>query len=46
MASKPTTPELIVPTQTFNSPLGDIFDFLDHLLKTVILFVAEYGSTP
>ena len=74
-ATKPTTPELVVPTQTSNSPLEDISDLLDHLpiqacveltrrlltsisslptgaacpravLKTVILFVAEYGNTP
>ena len=75
VAAKPTTPELVVPTQTSNSPLEDISDLLDHLpiqacveltrrfltsisslptgaarlravLKTVNLFVAEYGSTP
>ena len=73
-AAKPTTPELVVPTQSCTSPLDDISDLLDHLpiqacveltrrlltsislptgaarpravLKTVILFVAEYGSTP
>ena len=74
-SAKPTTPELVVHTQTSNSPVDDISDLLDHLptqacveltrrlltsisslptgaarpravLKTVILFVAEYGSTP
>ena len=74
-AAKPTTPELVVPTQSSTSTLEDISDLLDHLpiqaceeltrrlltstsflptgaarqlavLKTVILFVAEYGSTP
>ena len=74
-AAKPTTPELVVPTQSSTSPLEEISDLLDHLpiqvcvdltrrlftsipslpkgaarpravLKTVILFVAEYGSTP
>jgi hypothetical protein len=75
VAAKPTTPDLVVPTQTSSSPLEDISDLLDHLplqacveltrlllmsisslptgaahpraiLKTVILFVAEYGSSP
>ena len=75
MAAKPTTPELVVPNQSSNSPLEEISDLLDHLpiqacveltrrlltsisslptgatrprtvLKTVILFVAEYGSRP
>jgi hypothetical protein len=75
MAAKPTTPELVVPTQISASPLEEISDLLDRLslpacveltrrlltsifslptgtarplavLKTVILFVAEYGSTP
>ena len=74
-AAKPTTPELVVPTQSATSPLEEISDLLDHLpipacveltrrlltsfsshhtgaarpravLKTVILFMAEYGSTP
>ena len=74
-AAKPTTPELVVPTQSATSTLEEISDLLDHLpipacveltrrlltsfsslptgavrpravLKTVILFVAEYGSTP
>jgi hypothetical protein len=74
-AAKPTTPELVVPTQSRTSPLDEISDLLDHLpiqawvkltrqlltsisslptgaalpravLKTVIFFVAEYGSTP
>ena len=74
-AAKSSTPELVVPTQTSNSPLEEISDLLDHLpiqacveltrrlltsisslptgaarpravLKTVILFVAEYGRTP
>jgi hypothetical protein len=75
VAATPTTPKLVVPTQSSSSPLEDISDLLDHLplqacvelnrrlltsisslptgvarpravLKTVILFVAEYGSTP
>jgi hypothetical protein len=75
VTAKPTTPDLVVPTQSSNSPLEDISDRLDRLpiqacveltrrlltsipslptgaarpravLKTVILFVAEYGSTP
>jgi hypothetical protein len=75
VAAKPTTPKLVVPTQSSSSPLEDISDLLDPLplqacveltrqlltsissiptraarpravLKTVILFVAEYGSTP
>jgi hypothetical protein len=75
VAAKPTTPELVVLTQSSSSPLEDISDLLDCLplqacveltrrlltsisslptgaarprafLKTVILFVAEYGSTP
>jgi hypothetical protein len=75
VAAKPTTPELVVPTQPSSSPLEDISDLLGRLplqacveltrrlltslsslltgaarpravLKTVILFVAEYGSTP
>jgi len=74
-AAKPTTPDLMVPTQSPTSPLDDISDLLDRLplqacveltrqlltsisslptgtarpravLKTVILFMAEYGSTP
>jgi outer membrane biosynthesis protein TonB len=74
-AAKPTTPDLVVPTQCPTSPLEDISDLLDRLplqacveltrqlltsisslptgtarpwavLKTVILLVAEYGSTP
>jgi hypothetical protein len=74
-ASKPTTPELVVPTQSPTSPLEEISHLLHHLpieayveltrrllksisslpigagrpravLKIVILFVAEYGSTP
>ena len=74
-AFTPTTPSLVVPTQSPTSPLEEISDLLDHLprqacveltrrlltsvsllptgaarpcaaLKTVILFVAEYGSTP
>ena len=72
VAAKPTTPELVVPTQTSNSPFEDISDHLPiqacveltrrlltsisslptgaarprAALKTIILFVAEYGSTP
>jgi hypothetical protein len=75
VAAKSTTPELVVPTQTFSSPLEEISDLLGRLplqacaeltrrlltsisslptgaarpravLKTVILFVAERGSTP
>jgi hypothetical protein len=75
VAAKPTTPELVVPTQISSSLLEDICGLLDRLplqacveltrrlltsisslptgaarpwavLKTVILFVAEYGSTP
>jgi hypothetical protein len=71
-AAKPTTHDLVVPTQRSTSPLEEISDLLDHLpiqacveltrhvyllpptgavnpravLKTVILFVAECGSTP
>ena len=74
-AANPTTPSLVVHTQTPTSPLEDISDLFYHLplhtcveqtrrlltsfsslptgaarnravLKTVILFVAEYGSTP
>jgi hypothetical protein len=74
VAAKPTTSELVVPTQYPTSPLDEITD-LDHfpiqvclvmtcrlrtsisslptgsaqpraVLKTVILFMAEYGSTP
>ena len=30
-ATKPTTPELLVPTQTSTSPLEDISDLHDHL---------------
>ena len=74
-AAKPTTPNLVVPTQSPTSPLEDISDLLDRLplqacmeltrrlltsissfptapagpwavWKTVILFVAVYGSTP
>jgi len=74
-ATKPTTPDLVVPTQIPTSPLEDISDLLDRLslqacvelnrrlltstsflptgaarpwavLKTVIPFVAEFGSTP
>ena len=74
-AAKPSTPELVVPTQSSTFPLEDISDLLDRLpikacvelplllltsisslptgaarppavLKTVIVFVAEYGSTP
>ena len=74
-ATKPTTPVLVVPTQSPTNPLEEISDLLDHLplqacveltcwlftsfsslpsgaarpravLKTVILFVAKYGSTP
>jgi hypothetical protein len=74
VAATPTTPKLVVPTQS-SSPLQDISDLLDHLplqacveltrrllasisslptgaarpravLKVVVLFVAEYGSTP
>jgi len=73
-ATKPTTLDLVVPTQIPTSPL-EFSDLLDHLhlqacveltrqlftsisssptgaadppavLKTIILFVAEYGSTP
>ena len=73
-AAKPSTPELVVPTQSSTAPFEEISD-LDRLhiqasveltrrlptsisslpkgaaspravLKTVILFVAEYGSTP
>jgi hypothetical protein len=75
VAAKPTTSELVVPTQSPASSLEEISDLLDHLhiqasveltrrlltyistlstgaarpravLKTVILFVAEYGSKP
>ena len=75
VAAKPTIPELVVPNQSFTSPIDNISDLLDYLpipacveltrrlltsisflhkraahpravLKTVILFVAEYGSTP
>jgi len=74
VAVKPTTPTLIVPTQTSTSPLEEIFDLLDQLplqacvelirrlltsiaslptsaahsrvVLTILLFVAEYGSTP
>jgi hypothetical protein len=74
-AAKPTTPDMVVPTQFSNSPLEDFYDLLDRhpiqacveltrrlltsisslptgaarpraVLKTVIFFVAEYGSTP
>ena len=74
-AAIPTTPELVVPTQTSTSPTEDISDLLDHLiiqegveltrrllmsisslpagaarprvvLKTAVLFVAEYASMP
>jgi hypothetical protein len=74
-AAKPSTPKLVVPTQSPASPLEEISDLLDVLpnqacvelthrlltsvstlptgadrpravFKTVILFVAEYGSTP
>ena len=74
-ANKPTTPVLVVPTQSSTNPLEEISDLLDRLplhacveltrrlltsfsslplgaarplavLKTVILFVAEYGCTP
>jgi hypothetical protein len=74
-AVKPSTPKLVVPSQSPASPLEEISDLLDHLplqacveltrrlltsisslptgaarpravLTTVILFVAEYGSTP
>jgi hypothetical protein len=73
--AKPTTPDMVVPTQSSTSPLEEMSDLLEHLpvqacvelnrrlltsisslptgaarpranLKTVILFVAEYGSTP
>jgi hypothetical protein len=74
-AAKHTTPNLVVPNQSFISPLEKRCDLLDHLplhacveltcrlftsissfpkgaarpravLKSVMLFVAEYGSTP
>jgi hypothetical protein len=74
-AAKPSTPKLLVPTQSPASPLEEISDLLDVLpiqacveltcrlltsvsslptgaarpravLKTVILFVIEYDSTP
>ena len=74
-AAKPTTPDLVVPTQSPTSPLEDISDLLYRLrlqswveltrrlltsifslptgtarpravLKTIILFEAEYGTTP
>jgi hypothetical protein len=74
-AAKPTTPKLVIPTQSSTSPLEEISDLFDHLtlqlcveltrrihtpissllkgaarpravLKTVILFVVEYGNTP
>jgi hypothetical protein len=31
VAAKPTTPQLVVPTQPSSSPLEDISDLLDHL---------------
>jgi len=75
VTEQPTTPKLLVPTQTPTSALEEISDILHHLplhscveltcrlltsmsslttcaarpcadLKTVILFVAEYGSNP
>jgi hypothetical protein len=74
-ATKPTTPDLVIPTLSCNSTFEDISDLLDRLpiqacvqltrrlltsisslpqeaarpraaLKTVILFVTEYSSTP
>jgi len=74
-AATPTTPNLVVPTQSPTSSLDEISDLIDHLplygcveltrqrltsisslptgagrpltvLNTVIIFVAEYGSTP
>ena len=74
VAAKPTTPELVFPTQPPTSPLEEISDLLNDLpiqacleltrrlltslsslpsgadgpravLKTVILLVAEFGST-
>jgi len=74
-AATPTTPNLLVRTQSSTSPLEEISNLLDHLtlqacveltrrlltsisslltaaarpravLKTIILFVTEYGSTP
>jgi len=74
-AAKPTTPDLVVPTQYSPFPQNEISDLLHHLpiqtcveltrrlpmsisslptgaarsrgvLQIVILFVAEYGSTP
>jgi acetylglutamate synthase len=73
-AAKPTTPNLMVTTNSSFNPLEEIYNLLDHLslqacveltrrrhtsisslptgesrpravLKTVILFVAVYGST-
>jgi len=74
VVTKPTTPDLVVPTQSSTSQLEANSDLLDSLtlqacveltrrllmsisltewagslraaLKTVILFVVEYGSTP
>ena len=31
MAAKPTNPELLVPTNSSNSPMENISDLLDHL---------------
>jgi len=46
-AAKPTTPSLVVPTQNLTSQLEDISDLGSRaVLKTVIVFVAEYSSTP